>query len=76
MKLYSLNEKGLVLLVQTLGVVSRDIGMEFGIEKCAIFVTEKGKIVKSAGIELQDGKVIKSLHEGESYKYLGIFRSR
>ena len=76
MKLYSRNEKGLVLLVQILGVVSRDIGMEFGIEKCAIFVTEKETIVKSAGIELQDGKVIKSIHEGESYKYLGIFRSR
>ena len=66
----------MVLLVQILGVVSRDIGMEFGIEKCAIFVTEKETIVKSAGIELQDGKVIKSIHEGESYKYLGIFRSR
>ena len=76
MKLYCRNEKGLVLLVQILGVVSRDIGMEFGIEKCAIFVTEKETIVKSAGIELQDGKVIKSIHEGESYKYLGIFRSR
>ena len=32
---------------------------------------EKGKIVKSVGIELPDGKVIKSLQEGESYKYLG-----
>ena len=32
-------------------------------------VMEKGKIVKSVGIELPDGKVIKSLQEGESYKY-------
>ena len=46
--------------------------MDFGIEKCAILVMEKGKIVKSVGIELPDGKVIKSLQEGESYKYLGI----
>ena len=36
---------------------------------------EKGKIVKSVGIELPDGKVIKSLHEGESYKYLGILEA-
>ena len=28
--------------------------MEFGIEKCAILVMEKGKIVKSVGIELPD----------------------
>ena len=42
--------------------------MGFGIEKCAMLVMKKGKIVKSVGIELPDGKVIKSLQEGESYK--------
>ena len=36
---------------------------------------EKGKIVKSVGIELTDGKVIKSLQEGESNKYLGILEA-
>ena len=37
-----------------------------------MLVMEKRKIVKSIGIELQNGKVIRSLQEGESYKYLGI----
>ena len=32
----------------------------------------KGKIVKSAGIEQPDGKVIKSLQDRENYNYLGI----
>ena len=32
----------------------------------------KGKIVKSAGIEQPDGKVIKLLQDRESYNYLGI----
>ena len=36
---------------------------------------EKGKIVKYVSIELPDGKVIKSLQEGESYKYLGILEA-
>ena len=36
---------------------------------------EKGKIVKSIGIELPDGKVMKSLQEGKSYKYLGISKA-
>ena len=49
--------------------------MEFGIEKCAMSVMEKGKIVKSVGIELLDGKVIKLFQEGESYKYLGILEA-
>ena len=53
----------------------KDIGTEFSIEKCAMLEVEKGKIVKSVGIELLDGKVIKSLQEGESYKYLRIHNS-
>ena len=39
-----------------------------------MLVMEKGKIVKSVGIEFPDGKVIK-LREGESYKYLEILEA-
>ena len=46
--------------------------MKFGVEKRAMLVMEKGKIMKTVGTELPDGKVIKSLQEGESYKNLGI----
>ena len=46
--------------------------MDFGIEKCPMVVIEKGKIVKSTGIEFPGGKDIKSLQKEESYKYLGI----
>ena len=59
-------------LVQTVHVFSEDIGKVFAIEKHAMLVMKKRKIVKSVGIELPDGKVIKSLQEGEIYKYLGI----
>ena len=64
--MYSRIDKGLDSLVQTVRVFSEDMGMEFGIEKCAMLVMEKGRIVKSVGIELPDGKVIKSLQESES----------
>ena len=75
LKLYSRNEKELDSLVQTIHVFGVDIRMEFGIEKCAMLVIEKGKIVKSVGIELPDSRVIKSLQEGESYKYLRILEA-
>ena len=75
LKLYSRNEKELDSLVQTIHVFGVDIRMEFGIETCAMLVIEKGKIVKSVGIELPDGRVIKSLQEGESYKYLRILEA-
>ena len=73
--LYCRSEKGLDSLVQTIRVFSEDIGMEFGIEKCTMLVIERGKIVKSVGIELPDDKVFNSLQEGESYKCLGILEA-
>ena len=62
-------------MVQTVPVFNEDIGIECGIEKCATLVIEKGKIVKAVGIELPDGKVIKLLQEGQSYKHLGILEA-
>ena len=75
LKSYSRNEKKLDSLVQTICIFSKDIGMEFAIEKCAVLAIEKGKIVKLVGIEFPDGKVINSLQEGESYKYLGVLEA-
>ena len=49
--------------------------MEFSTEKCAMLVIEKGKIVKSVGLKLPDGKVIKSLQKENCYKYLGILEA-
>ena len=50
LNLYSRSENGLGSLVQTVRVFNEDIGMEFGIERCAMLVMEKGRIVKSVGI--------------------------
>ena len=75
LKLYSRTEKEFDSLVQTVHVFSEDIGMEFGIEKCAMLIMEKAKIVKSVGMELPNGKVIKPLQEGDCYKYIGILET-
>ena len=75
LKLCSRSEKRLDSLLHTVRVFSERIGMGFGIEKCPILVMEKGKIVKSVGIELPDGKVTTLLQEGESYQYLGILEA-
>ena len=64
-----------IIIIQAVRIFSEDIGMEFGIEKCAMLVMEKGKIMQSVGIELPHGKVIKSLQEGEISRYLGILEA-
>ena len=75
LNLYGRSEKGLDSLIQAVRLFREDIGMEVGIEKCAMLVMEKGKIVKSVGIKKPNGKVIKSSQEGENYKYLEILEA-
>lgn len=72
LKLFAKDENGLDSLVQTVRVFSEDIGMQFGIEKCAVLTLKRGKKVFSEGIKLPDETVIKSLVEGDGYKYLGV----
>ena len=56
LKLYGRNEKEINSLVHTVRVFSSDIGMDFGIEKCATMVMKRGKLEKSEGTRLPEGK--------------------
>ena len=47
LKLYSESAKALDFLIQTVRILSKDIGMQFEIDKCAMLVMKTGKIVKS-----------------------------
>ena len=71
LKLYAKSETGLDSLVQTVHMFSNDIGMEFGVEKCAVMVIRRGKLARSDDIILPDESVIKGLAEGDVYKYQG-----
>ena len=51
-KLFAKNEKELETLIHTVRIYSRDIGMEFGIEKCAMLVMKSGKRQQTDGMEL------------------------
>ena len=53
LKLYAKNEKELHSLVQTVKVFSKDIGMDFGIEKCSMLIMKRRKKTKSDGISYQ-----------------------
>ena len=71
LKLYAKSEEQTNTLVRTVYVYSTDIGMEFGIKKSGILTLKRGKIVKSEGIKLLDGEVMKQVGQ-EGYTYLGI----
>ena len=63
---YGLNKK------KSVRIFSTDIGMAFGIERCAAVKISRGRVVESEGIELPNGDTIKGLEENDCYKYLGI----
>ena len=71
LKLYAKSEEQTNTLVRTVYVFRTDIGMKFGIKKCGILTMKRGKIVKSEGIKLPDGEVMKQVGQ-EGYTYLGI----
>lgn len=71
LKLYAQNEVGIKKLLGLVQTFSTDIGMEFGLDKCAALVMEKGVKVKCKGIDLPDGQMIKEVDDG-GYKYLGV----
>ena len=74
-KLFAKNEKELETLIHAIRIYSQDIGMEFGIEKCAMLVIKSGKRHMTDGMELPSQDKIRMLGENETYKYLGILEA-
>ena len=62
-KLFAKNEKELEILIHAVRIYSQDIGMEFGIEKCAMLVMRSGKRRLTGGMELPNQDKIRTLGE-------------
>ena len=74
-KLFEKNEKELETLIHAVRIYSQDVGMKFGIEKCAMLVMKSGKQHMTAEMELPNHDKIRTLGENETYKYLGILEA-
>ena len=64
LKLYGKNSSLIdSLVVQTVWSYSEDIGIKFGIDKCAVLELERGRLVSSDGIELLGGERMKEVDQ-------------
>ena len=52
-KLFAKNEKELETLIHAVRIYSQDIGMEFGIEKCAMLVMKSGKRLTESNYQIK-----------------------
>ena len=74
-KLFAQSEKELETIIHEVRIYSQDIGMEFGIEKCATVLMKSSKRHLPDGMELPNHDKIRTLGKNETYKYLGILEA-
>ena len=67
LKLYPKSERELDSLIQTVRIFSDYVGMVFGLNKCAVLVLKRGKMVQTEGKRMREVKL-------DGYKYLGVLQ--
>ena len=74
LKLFAKTHSQIDSLVRTVQMYRKEIGMEFGINKCGTLIVKRGNVGRATGVLLQDGKLLKVIDD-EGNKYLGILES-
>ena len=72
LKLFADSDQNLTKLVDEVSKFSKDIKMEFGLDKCSKCTIRKGKKVAAMNIQVDEDSHIEDLAEDTTYKYLGI----
>ena len=62
------NEDQINNLGNPVRIFSEDTKMEFGLSKCGVLIMKRGKVVKSEGISMPNGNMMKNI-EDSGYKY-------
>ena len=75
LKLFAKSESQLEVLLRTVHMFSDDVGLSFGLDKCAKLLVTRGRVVPSDSMSLSRDISIRELNVGECYKYLGFFES-
>ena len=71
---FAKNEDQIDSLVNRIRFFSEDVKIEFGLPKCGVLIMKGGKVVRSEGISMPDGKMMKNIEE-DRYKYFGILEA-
>ena len=74
LKLFCHNRWELTQTILEANETSQAIGMELGINKCAVAQVVKGKLREGGLVSLLDGRRIRAATMEEPYKYLGVLQ--
>ena len=73
LKMYAKTERKLDLFIQTMAIFSDDVSMVFGLDKCAVLVMKRRKIVRTERIQLPDEMLMGEVNL-DKYKHLGVLQ--
>lgn len=62
-------------LLQTVKKFSNDVGIKFGLKKCAKAIFERRRLIKWTSKKLENNTTITELEHEEVYKYFGVIES-
>ena len=68
LELFAKNKERMSILVNTVRIFSEDIKMDFGLPRCRVLIMKREKVVKSEGISMPNGNMMKNI-EDSGYKY-------
>lgn len=71
-KLYTSSETQMKQLLKITENISKDIGMEFGMNKCKTLHIERGKWKNTLAKDTLNNEIMDTLKQTETYKYLGF----
>ena len=75
LKLYAQNIEKMIKILETVTTFSHDVGMSFGVSKCAYQCIERIKHkLHNQPLEV-NSLIIQEIEEGDQYKYLGLDES-
>lgn len=72
LKLFAANREEMRRLLEIVSSFSQTIGMEMGLDKCAVLDVKRGRVAEGPEIKLWNESKISCLGPQETYKYLGI----
>ena len=74
-KLYAASMAKMIMMLELVTQFSSDIGMNFGVSKCAYQSVERGKRKPENNPIEVNGLEIQEIKDGDNYKYLGVDES-
>ena len=75
LKMFAKSEEKIALMTKEVKKMYEDVGMSWGLEKCAAVHVKRGKIIQTDDLLIGEDSKIRVLHEDDKYKFLGKYES-